>query len=71
MNSNIIRDAKVLILDEPTSGLDGKNMQRILKLMNDYVAQGGTILLLTHDLELINNACTSILNLEKVKGIVK
>ncbi len=46
-------------------------MQRILKLMNDYVAQGGTILLVTHDLELINNACTSILNLEKVKGIVK
>lgn len=53
----------VLILDEPTSGLDGLNMRRIADALEDVAAQGVCALVITHDLELMERACSSALRL--------
>ena len=43
----------LMVLDEPTSGLDGRNMRIIADVLKDYASSGGTVLLITHDLELL------------------
>lgn len=48
----------VLILDEPTSGLDGRNMKRIDVALQTMAKQNVCILLITHDLELLQTSCT-------------
>jgi energy-coupling factor transport system ATP-binding protein len=43
----------LLILDEPTSGQDAQECQKLLALLNKLHAQGKTILLITHDMEIL------------------
>lgn len=54
---------KVLILDEPTSGLDGTNMKRIARALGILSEQGTAVLVITHDLELMELSCTRALRL--------
>lgn len=49
----LAKSPKLLILDEPTSGLDGENMHRLATALEAQVAEGRCILLITHDLELL------------------
>ncbi|MCE5286615.1 MAG: energy-coupling factor ABC transporter ATP-binding protein [Pelosinus sp.] len=44
---------KMLILDEPTSGQDACEREKILKLLLKLLQNGTTILLVTHDMELL------------------
>jgi energy-coupling factor transport system ATP-binding protein len=55
---------QILILDEPTSGLDGKNLNRLVDILKKLAKKGVTILLITHDAELISNCCTGNINLD-------
>jgi len=48
----LMKRPTLMILDEPTSGLDGNNMRIIARELKAYAAQGGSVLLITHDLEL-------------------
>ena len=48
----------LLILDEPTSGLDGLNMRRIAAALTEVASQGICALVITHDLELMELACS-------------
>ena len=57
------KNPDVLILDEPTSGLDGRNMRRIATALADVVDRGACVLVITHDLELMEIACTAALRL--------
>ncbi len=59
----------ILVLDEPTSGLDGENMRITADLLRQIVLQGKSIILITHDLELVNSAADSILYMDKGKVI--
>ncbi len=52
----LMKRPKLMILDEPTSGLDGRNMRIIADVLRDYASSGGTVLLITHDLELLDLA---------------
>ena len=52
----LMKRPKLMILDEPTSGLDGRNMRIIADVLKDYASSGGTVLLITHDLELLKLA---------------
>ncbi len=47
----------IFILDEPTSGLDGANMQHIAKSVRRFADQGACVLLISHDLELLETVC--------------
>lgn len=54
--SALAMQPKILILDEPTSGQDARERSELLQLLLTLNAQGMTILLVTHDMELLS-AC--------------
>ena len=56
----IFSDRRILIFDEPTSGLDGKNMRLIAEKLKSEARRGRTILVITHDKELIESCCDRI-----------
>lgn len=49
---------KLLLLDEPTSGLDHAHMVETAALLRQLQGMGATILVVTHDCELIRACCT-------------
>ena len=55
----------ILILDEPTSGLDGQNMRLIAERLKSEARNGRTILVITHDRELIESCCDNVVEVEK------
>ena len=56
---------RILILDEPTSGLDGQNMRLIAERLKSEAQHGRTILVITHDRELIESCCDNVVEVEK------
>ena len=56
---------RILILDESTSGLDGQNMCLIAERLKSEARSGRTILVTTHDRELIESCCDNIVEVEK------
>lgn len=54
----------VLIFDEPSSGLDGKRMREMSEIINDLAQQGHTIIVITHDYELLLSCADEVLQLE-------
>ena len=63
--SQFFSDRRILILDEPTSGLDGQNMRLIAERLKSEARNGRTILVITHDRELIESCCDNIVEVEK------
>ncbi|MBO6165524.1 MAG: ABC transporter ATP-binding protein [Eubacterium sp.] len=59
----------ILVFDEPTSGLDFKHMLKVSDLLKDLQKRGKTIIIVTHDIELIKNACTYLLSFEEIKKV--
>lgn len=45
----LVKNPKVLLADEPTGNLDAGNRDRILQLIAEYHARGGTVIMVTHD----------------------
>ena len=56
----IFSGRRILILDEPTSGLDGRNMRLIAERLKSEARNGRTILVITHDRELIESCCDNL-----------
>lgn len=65
-----IRKPELLILDEPTSGLDGANMAMIADNVRNIAAQGTCVLVISHDLELLERVCTCQLDLGRKNASV-
>ena len=61
----IFSGRRILILDEPTSGLDGQNLRLVAKRLKSEARNGRTILVITHDRELIESCCDNIVEVEK------
>jgi len=49
----LVADPQVLLLDEPTRGLDYQHKSELVKLLRDYRQAGKTIIMATHDVELV------------------
>ncbi|MDR2873252.1 MAG: ATP-binding cassette domain-containing protein [Methanobrevibacter sp.] len=49
----VAMNPKIMILDEPTSGLDPKGVSQILQLLYDLNKEGITIIISTHDVDLV------------------
>lgn len=60
----MLRESRLLALDEPTSGLDGLHMQETAKLFKSIAARGRTIILITHDMELIESCVTRVYHIQ-------
>ncbi len=61
----LMKDPALLILDEPTSGLDGAGLRGLAGLLRQRAAEGAAVLVITHDLELIEAACDGGLTLTR------
>jgi putative ABC transport system ATP-binding protein len=46
-------EPEIMLLDEPTSALDGANASLVVTLARDHVSQGGTVVLVSHDLDVV------------------
>ncbi|MGI6257094.1 MAG: hypothetical protein ACOYJU_03400 [Anaerovoracaceae bacterium] len=46
-----------MVFDEPTNGLDGGNMRTIAEVLRAEANKGKTIMVITHDHELIGHCC--------------
>ncbi len=56
----VIMSPDVIIADEPTGNIDWEMAQRLLKLLVELNKMGKTILIATHDLNIIRNAKSQI-----------
>ncbi|MFH1007573.1 MAG: energy-coupling factor transporter ATPase [Candidatus Latescibacterota bacterium] len=54
----------VLALDEPTSGLDPRGARQIVSLLKALHAQGRTIVLISHDMDLVAEVAESVMVLD-------
>ena len=66
----IFSGRRILILDEPTSGLDGQNMRLIAERLKSEARNGRTILVITHDRELIDSCCDDIVEIAAYPNIL-
>ena len=56
----VLADPDIIFLDEPTSALDTHSRQLVMKLFQELVNQGKTLIMVTHDLELAGETSRSI-----------
>ena len=61
--------ANLLLFDEPTSGLDYSHMEKVGALLRELAERGKTVLVSTHDSELIETCCDYTLYIEKGQAI--
>ena len=57
-------EPEILILDEPTAGLDPKSSQEVLNLIANLHKQGKTIVIITHDMDLLFKYCEHVILLK-------
>ena len=55
---------EILLFDEPTSGLDFAHMKQICSLLRKLKKMGRSIIVVTHDSELIKNSCDYVVRLK-------
>jgi len=61
--SALLAGKKLLVFDEPTSGLDFRSMECTAELLRS-IENDVTVLIVTHDMELIDRCCTHVLHIE-------
>lgn len=60
--------ADILLFDEPTSGLDYGNMRRVTQMLEWLAERGKTILVISHDRELLTMGCHRVVGLEQCQA---
>ena len=65
----IIHNPQLLILDEPFTGFDPINQQEVKNLVLEFLSEGKTIILSTHQMDLAEKLCEDILLLNKGKTV--
>lgn len=58
----LVGQQKILLLDEPTFGQDAKNTFALLEMMESLKNQGVTIMMVTHDEEIVHSFATRVWN---------
>lgn len=61
----LISDQQLLILDEPTFGQDGVNTEALMKLLVNLQAEGKTIMMITHDMDLVYRYADNVILLRE------
>lgn len=63
----LIHRPKVLLLDEPFEAVDPVSAQTIRGLLADFVTSGGTVLLSSHVMELVEELCSHVAVMSEAK----
>jgi branched-chain amino acid transport system permease protein len=58
-------DPKLMLLDEPCSGLDPAMLQRVTDLLRELVAQGRTVLLIEHNMDVVREVAENVVFLSE------
>lgn len=61
----LVNQPSMLIADEPTGNLDPKNSEEIMYLLEAINAQGTTVIVVTHNQEIVNSMQKRVITLEK------
>lgn len=64
----LINKPKILLADEPTGNLDNNNAWEIMKLMEEINEQGTTVVVVTHNLEIVKAMNKRVITMQK--GVV-
>ncbi|WP_233441076.1 ATP-binding cassette domain-containing protein [Microbacterium paludicola] len=56
----MIHSPRLLVLDEPFEAVDPVSSANILEILSTYVSRGGTVLLSSHGMDLIERVCTRV-----------
>jgi energy-coupling factor transport system ATP-binding protein len=60
-----VTQPRLLLLDEPTRGLDYPAKRELVRMLNEWKAEGAGILLVTHDVELVAQAADRVVLLSQ------
>ncbi len=61
----ILQDSPVIFLDEPFSAIDGQTIDDLMNLLHDWVKEGRLVLVVLHDLDLVQDHVNQILLLAR------
>jgi energy-coupling factor transporter ATP-binding protein EcfA2 len=67
----LVAEPEILLLDEPTRGLDYADKQRLTAILNDLRQQGGTVVMATHDVELVARCADRVVILGEGQVVVE
>ncbi len=56
----LLHEPRVLVVDEPIVGLDPRSVRIVKDILKDFAAEGGTVFMSTHSLEIAESICTRI-----------
>jgi ABC-2 type transport system ATP-binding protein len=68
--ASLIHDPELLILDEPFQGLDPVNVGLLKKLIRELQAEGKTIVLSAHQMNLVEALCDRIVLIDRGKALL-
>ena len=57
-------ESNILVLDEPTAGLDATGRNALVSILENLHAEGRTIILISHDKELLESLCNAKVSLQ-------
>jgi zinc transport system ATP-binding protein len=60
LTSALLHQPSLLMLDEPIAGVDRQGREQIIGLLDEFRQQGGTILMVEHDWQIIQQHCDSV-----------
>lgn len=63
----IVDDQQILILDEPTFGQDAHSNDELMSLLQQRYESGTTIIMITHDMELVHDYATRVVVIDEGK----
>ncbi len=61
----LVNEPKILLADEPTGNLDNSNAWEIMHLLSDINARGTTVLVVTHNMEIVKAMNKRVITIEK------
>ena len=64
MASTLIAEPEILVIDEPTTGQDWRGVQAIMDLVDRLNQQGTTIVMISHDRELIAHHARRVVTID-------
>jgi energy-coupling factor transport system ATP-binding protein len=63
--SALAGEPKVVVLDEPTLGQDQPSRERLRRLVRELADLGRTVLVVTHDMDFVGEACQTVVVLSR------
>lgn len=66
----LVHDPEVVVLDEPFSGLDPVAVEELSATLRDRVARGCTVVLSSHQLDLVQDLCVQIVMIDHGRNVL-